>query len=154
MCAYLSKSESEGFLVMTQAIRDAFEKELNNFEQIKPVANVYINKRECVFRSVYTIFYEVNGWEITIPSVILANSITPGKRFPVFRVCLREDEISVLTEDSKKIFNWSIVDCYMDHPNATSSGGKYAAVDEICFAEFSRFYYLPSNPKYKENIFN
>ena len=56
MCAYLSKSESEGFLVMTQAIRDAFEKELNNFEQIKPVANVYINKkRMCIQECLYHI---------------------------------------------------------------------------------------------------
>ena len=32
---------------VTQAVRDAFEKELDNHEQIKSVANVYLNKREC-----------------------------------------------------------------------------------------------------------
>ena len=32
---------------MKQAVRDAFEKELNNYEQMKSVANAYINKREC-----------------------------------------------------------------------------------------------------------
>ena len=31
---------------MTQAVRDAFEKELHNNEQMKSVANVYLNKRE------------------------------------------------------------------------------------------------------------
>ena len=46
MCAYLSKSENECSLVMTQAVRDAFEKELHNNEQMKSVANVYLNKRE------------------------------------------------------------------------------------------------------------
>ena len=47
MCAYLSKSENECSVAMKQAVRDAFEKELNNCEQMKSVANVYINKKEC-----------------------------------------------------------------------------------------------------------
>ena len=47
MSVYLSKSEDEYSLAMTQAMRDAFEKELDNHEQMKPVANVYLNKREC-----------------------------------------------------------------------------------------------------------
>ena len=32
MCAYLSKSESECSVAMKQAVRDAFEKELDNYE--------------------------------------------------------------------------------------------------------------------------
>ena len=32
---------------MKQAVRDAFEKVLNNYEQMKSVASAYINKREC-----------------------------------------------------------------------------------------------------------
>ena len=46
-CAYLSKSENECSVVMKQAIRDAFEKELSSYEQMKSVANAYIHKREC-----------------------------------------------------------------------------------------------------------
>ena len=34
---------------------------------------------------------------------------------------------------------------------STSSSGKFTVLDAFCFAEFSRYYYLPSNPKYKEN---
>ena len=45
MCAYLSKSEEECSLAMIQAVRNAFEKELDNREQMKSVANVYLNKR-------------------------------------------------------------------------------------------------------------
>ena len=45
MCAYLSKSENDCSVAMEQAVNDAFEKELNNCEQIKSVANAYINKR-------------------------------------------------------------------------------------------------------------
>ena len=43
MCAYLSKSERESSLAMKEAVRYAFEKELNNYEQMKSVANVYTN---------------------------------------------------------------------------------------------------------------
>ena len=42
---------------MKQTVRDAFEKELNNYEQMKSVANAYINKRECsIQEGVYHIF--------------------------------------------------------------------------------------------------
>ena len=47
MCVYLSKSEDECSLAMTQALRDAFEKDLDKHEQMKSVANVYLNKRVC-----------------------------------------------------------------------------------------------------------
>ena len=40
---------------------------------------------------------------------------------------------------------------YIDRPNLTSSTGKFAVLNAFCFAEFSRYYYLPSNAKYKEN---
>ena len=46
MCAYLSKSENECSVAMKQAVRDACEKELNNYEQMKSVAKAYVNKRE------------------------------------------------------------------------------------------------------------
>ena len=43
MCAYLSKSESEYSVAMKQVVQDAFEKDLDNYEQMKSVANAYIN---------------------------------------------------------------------------------------------------------------
>ena len=61
MCAYFSKSENECSVAMKQAVRDVFEKESNNYEQMKSVADTYINERECVvFRSVPIIFYQVS----------------------------------------------------------------------------------------------
>ena len=51
MYAYLSKFENECSVAMKQAVIDVFEKELNNYEQMKSVANTYINKRELLFRS-------------------------------------------------------------------------------------------------------
>ena len=47
MCAYFSKSEDECSVAMKQAVKDAFKKELNNYEPMELVANAYINKKEC-----------------------------------------------------------------------------------------------------------
>ena len=42
MCAYLSKPEDKCSLAMTQTVRDVFEKELDNHEQMKSLANIYL----------------------------------------------------------------------------------------------------------------
>ena len=148
MCAYLSKSEDECSLAMTQAVRDAFEKELDNHEQMKSVANVYLNKREC---SVQECVYHIlpGQWlRKTFPGVIFANSNIPEKRFRIF---LSENEISDLPEDSKNLFKRNMVDRYIDRPDMTSFGGKYSLLNSFCYAEFLRFYYLAPNAKFKEN---
>ena len=49
------------------------------------------------------------------------------------------------------MFKRNLVDRYIDLSYTTSSGGKFAVLDTLSFAEFSRYCYLPSNPKYKEN---
>ena len=148
MCAYLSKSENECSVAMKQALRDAFEKELNNYEQMKSVANAYINKRECSIQE--CVYHILPGQWLrkTFPGVIFANSNIPEKRF---QLCLAEHEISEVPEDSKKIFKRNMVHQYIDRPNLTSSSSKFAVLDAFCFAEFSRYCYLPSNPKYKDN---
>ena len=62
MCAYLSKYENECSVAMKQAVRDAFKKNLNNYEQVKSVTNSYINKRECSIKEcACIIFYQVSG---------------------------------------------------------------------------------------------
>ena len=133
---------------MKQAVRDAFEKELNNYEQMKSVANAYINKRECSIQEcVYHIL--LGQWlKKAFPGVVFANSNIPEKGF---RLCLAKHEISELPEDSKKIFKRNMVDRYIDRPNLTSSSGKFAVIDAFCFEEFLRYYYLLSKPKYEEN---
>ena len=47
MCAYLSKSEDKCSPGITQAVRGAFDRKLNNHEQMRSVANAYLNKRKC-----------------------------------------------------------------------------------------------------------
>ena len=148
MFAYLSKSESGCSVAMKQAVQNAFEKELDNFGQMKSVANAYKNKRECSIQEYGYHILPGQRLRETFLGVIFANSNVQQKRF---RVCLNEDEIFELPEDSNKIFKRNIVDRYIDRPNTTSSGGRFAVLDTICFAKFPRYYDLPSNPKYKEN---
>ena len=148
MYAYQSKSGNEYSVAMKQAVRDAFDKELNNYEEMKSVAYAQINKREY---SIQECVYHISPgqWLRKIfPGVIFASSNIPEKRF---QLCLAENEISELLEDSKKIFKRNMVDRYIDRENLTSSSSKLVIPDAFCFAEFSRYYYLPSNPKYKEN---
>ena len=65
MCAYLSISEDECSLALTEAVRDAFEKELDNHERMRSVANAYLNKRKC---NIQECVYHV------LPGVTFANS--------------------------------------------------------------------------------
>ena len=129
MCAYLSKREYECSQAMSQAVKDAFEQNLDNYQQMKSVASNYVNKRECSIQE--RVFHILAGQWLhkTFPSVIFANSNLPEKRY---RVCRDEKDISELPEDST------------DRPNFTFSSGKYAILDNFCFAEFLRYYYLAS----------
>ena len=66
---------------MKQAVRDAFEKDLNNYEKMKSVANAYINKREC---SIQECVYQLlpGQWlRKTFPEVVFGNRNIPEKRF-------------------------------------------------------------------------
>ena len=133
MCAYLSKPENECSVAMKQAARDVFEKELNNYEQMKSAANAYINKRECSTQE--CVYHIVPGQWLrkTFPGVIFGNSNIPEKRF---RLGLAEHEISELPEDSKKIFKQNMVDRYIDRSNLKSSSGKFAFLMHFVLQKF------------------
>ena len=124
----LSKSENECSVAMSL-------RELNKYEQMKSLANAYINKRKCSIQE--CVYHILPGQWLrkTFPHLIFANSNIPEKNFPL---CLAEHEISELPEDSKKIFKQRMVGRYIDQPNLTSSSGKFVVIDAFCFAEFSR----------------
>ena len=83
MCAYLSKSEDEFSLAMTQAVRDAFERELDNHEQMRSVANTYLNKREYSIQECVHHVLPGQWLRRTFPGVNFANSNLPKKHFVV-----------------------------------------------------------------------
>ena len=136
MCAYLSKSEDECSLAKTHAVRDAFEKVLDNHEEMKSVANVYLNKRECSFQECVCHILPGQWLRKTFPGAIFANSNIPEKRFCIF---LNENEISDLPEDSKNVFKRNMVDRYIDQPDMTSFGGKYSLLSYFVIQRFQDF---------------
>ena len=113
-CAYLSISENECSVPLKQSVRDGFEKELNNYEQMKSVANTYINKREWSIQQCVCHILPDQWLRKTFPVVVFANSNIPEKHV---RLCLVEHEISKLLEDSKKIFKSNMVDQNIDRPD-------------------------------------
>ena len=139
MCAYLSKSEDECSQAMSQALKESLEDKLDNYQQMKSVAQTYLNKREC---SIQECVYQVlsGQWlRKTFPGVIFANSNISEKRY---RICLEEKDVSQLPLDSRDIFKKNMIDRYIDRRNLSFCGGKYSVLDSFCFAEFLRNYYL------------
>ena len=141
MCAYLSKCEDECSQAMSQAVKDAFEQNLDKYQQMKSVASAYVNKRECSIQEcVYHIL--AGQWlRKTFPGVIFANSNLPENRY---RICRNKKDISELPEDSTGIFKRNMIDRYIDRPSVTFSSCKYTILDNFCFGKFLRYYYLAS----------
>ena len=68
---------------MTQEVRDAFERELDNREQMRSAANAYLNKKECIIQE--CVYHALPGhWPRRTFPVIFANSNAPKKRFHIF----------------------------------------------------------------------
>ena len=94
-----------------------FEKELDDYEQMRSVANAYINEKECrIQECVYHVLLGQWWLKKTSPDVIFANSNVPEKPF---RVCLYEHKLFELPQDSNKIFKRNVADRTIDCPNAT-----------------------------------
>ena len=125
MCACLSKSEDECSHAIQEAFKDAFRKNLDQYNQMKPIVHEYTNNREC---SVQEYLYHVLPGQLlrkTFPGVIFANSNIPEKHF---RVCLKEEESSELPENSQDIFQRNMLDRHKDCPNSSFANGKYAII--------------------------
>ena len=68
---------------MTQAVRDAFERELDNCEQMRSAANAYLNKKECIIQE--CVYHALPGhWPRRTFPVIFANSNAPKKKISHF----------------------------------------------------------------------
>eukprot|EP00111_Clytia_hemisphaerica_P007573 TCONS_00022006-protein len=98
---------------MNQAVQEAFENDLDKYQQMKSIAHSYVSKREVsVQEAVYLSMPEL--WLRNVfPGATFANTNVPEKRF---RMCLSENEISELPEDSTSIFKKDMLDRYCDRP--------------------------------------
>ena len=75
----------------------------------------------------------------TFPAVVFTNAYIPEEHFRLF---LDESEIKDLPENSTDIFKKNMVDRYVDQPDLMFAAGKYSVADQMCYAEFLRYYYL------------
>ena len=142
MCAYLSISEDECTHAMSEAVKDAFEKNLDNYKQIKSVAYVYTNERECSIQECVYRILSSQWLRETFPGVVFANSNHPEKTYRIF---LSEEQISELPQESTNIFKRNMIDRYIDYFYASCGGWKYSALTNFYNAEFLRYYYVISN---------
>ena len=92
MC-HLSKSEDECSPTMSQTVKEAFEDKLDNYQQMKSVAQTYVSKKKC---SIQECVYQVlsGQWlRKTFPGVIFVNSNIPEKK--ILDLSQRKGYISV-----------------------------------------------------------
>ena len=105
MCAYLSKSEDQCSQAMSQALKEAFEDELDKYQETKSVAQTYVNKRECSVQE--CVCQVLSGQWLRKTLKLFANSNIPEKRY---RIGCEEKDISQLPEDLRDIFKMNMTD--------------------------------------------
>ena len=129
MYTYLSISHS-----VQEAFKDAFSKNLDNYNQMKFIGHTYTNNREF---SVQEFVYHA------LPGQWFSRNIPEN----YFRVFLKEEEISELSENFQDIVRRNMLDRYKNCPNSSFANGKYASIDSRCYSEFLRYCYLTQSRK-------
>ena len=141
MCAYFSKAEDGTSKAMKEAAKDVFNSGVSDYENMKAIAKTYTTKRECsVQEAVYLIMPEL--WlRKTFPKVMFLNSNLPECRYRIF---CKKEELDELPDDSTDIFKKNMLDRYTYRPDSHFQNGKYAILENFCFAEFLSYYYVES----------
>ena len=125
---YLSKQEDECSQAIKQAVKEAAENNLDNYQQIKSVSHAYSSKRKCSLQeSVYDII-RAKWFRKIFPGVIYANSDLPEKRL---KMILSEKEIAELPDNNTDLFKRKMIDLYIDRPS-------FEIIEYLCFAIFLR----------------
>ena len=146
MCAYLSKSEETCSQAIKHPLRESIEKKQGNYKQMCAIAHTHVSNRECsVQEAIYQCLPEPWLRKIFL-GLIYTNTNLPEKRLKILR---SQEEISQLPDESEDIFKINILDRYMNRPDHIFCNGHYAVLNDFCYAEFLRYYYLV--PHIKEN---
>ena len=125
MCSYFSKSEDKCSFAMKQAVREAFDIKLDQFNTIKIILKAYTSNRECfVQEAVYHILPELHLRRV-FPGVQFVNTNLPEKRSKILQT---EKPLSSLPED---IFKRNNNGCYLARPSVSFFDGKCNISD--CF---------------------
>ena len=141
MCSYFSKSETESSLAMKKAVEESRDLEFK--DRMKKIAIAFLSHRQCsVQEAAYQLLPEL--WlRKTFPVVTFANTNLPEKRF---KMCKSQKELQGLPDDSVEVLKKNNLDRYMERPDATFKKGKYAVLEEFCYAQFLSYYYLDTKP--------
>jgi len=139
MCAYFSKCEEKCSVPMKEALRQAKDLGCTKFETMTNIAKAYNSNREVsIQEAVYLTMPEL--WlRKCFPAVSFINTNTPDQRYRIFK---SENEIQELSEDSSEVFKRNMLDRYVDRPNREFQHGKYAILDNMCYASFCAHYTL------------
>ena len=147
MCAYLSKSEDESTEAMKQAAKEAYESGKTIQEKMKLISKAYRTQREMSIQEAVSIVLPEIWLRKTSPGVIFANSNLPENRY---RILKSEEEISNMEEGETDIFKKNMLERYMNRPDHNFRKGRYAALENLCYAQFLANYYLDSKKSKEE----
>ena len=121
-------------IYLEQDVKDAINGKKSGIERMKTICRAYATKREwcSIQEAIYFVMFEL--WlRKTFSKVLFLNSNIPEKRYRIFR---NKEEINESPEDSTDIFQRNMLDKYTDRSNKSFMGGRYTAIDAMCFAEF------------------
>ena len=106
---------------------------MSDYEKMNATAKAYTTKRECsVQETDYLIIPEL--WlRKTFSKVMFQNSSITECRYRIFR---KKEELDELPDDRNDIFQMNMLDRYTDRPDSHFQTGKYAILENLCFAEF------------------
>ena len=103
MCAYFSKSEDESSETMKQATMKIMKTNGDSYEQMEAISRASKTKTECSVQEAFDHIMPELWVRKSYSRVIFANSNLPGNRF---MICLSEEEINELPDESTVIFNY------------------------------------------------
>ena len=99
---------------MKQAVREAFDNKLDQFNTMKNILNAYTSNRECyVQEAVYHILPELHLRRV-FPGAQFVNTNLPEEHSKIFQT---EEELYSLPEDSTDTFKRNNIDRYLARPS-------------------------------------
>ena len=106
---------------------------------MKSISKAYRTQREMSIQEAVSIVLPEIWLRKTSPGVIFANSNLPENRY---RILKSEEDISNMEEGETDIFKRNMLERYINRPDRNFRKGKYAALDNLCYAHFLANYYL------------
>ena len=122
MCLLL-KAEDGTSESMKEAVKDALNRGVSDYKNMKAIAKAYPAMRECSLQEVAYLIMPKLWLQKTFPKVMFLNSNLPECRYRIFR---KKEEFDELPDDSTDVFQRDMSDRSTDRPGSHFQNGKYA----------------------------